>query len=50
MLWTPISQIMNVVNGGPESVKEYLDAEKQKHENRIRHLMDDMKQSIGVDK
>ena len=42
-LWIPIAQELNRVGGGPDAAKEYLDAERQRLEERVKNLLAEAK-------
>ena len=38
-LWIPVAQELDRVGGGPDAAKEYLDAERQRLEERVKNLL-----------
>lgn len=46
-LWIPIAQELNRVGGGPDAAKEYLDAERQRLEERVKNLLAEAKSQLG---
>ena len=46
-LWIPVAQELDRVGGGPDAAKEYLDAERQRLEERVVNLLDQTKDLLG---
>jgi hypothetical protein len=46
-LWIPIAQELDRVGGGPDAAKEYLDAERQRLEERVENLLSQAKSQLG---
>ena len=46
-LWMPVAQELDSVDGGPDAAIEYLDAQRQILEERVRNLLDQVKKQIG---
>lgn len=46
-LWVPIAQELDRVDGGPEAAKEYLDAQRQRLEERVENLLSQVKELLG---
>ena len=46
-LWIPIAQELNRLGGGPDAAKEYLDAERQRLEERVKNLLAEAKSQLG---
>ena len=46
-LWMPVAQELDRVDGGPDAAIEYLDAQRQILEERVRNLLDQVKKQIG---
>jgi hypothetical protein len=46
-LWTPMAQELDRVDGGPDAAKEYLDAERQRLEERVENLLARVKEQLG---
>ena len=42
-LWVPVAQEFDRPAGGPDAAKEYLDAQRQVLEERVRSLLDQVK-------
>lgn len=38
-LWIPVAQELDRVDGGPDAAKAYLDAERQRLEERVENLL-----------
>ena len=46
-LWIPVAQELDRVGGGPDAAKEYLDAERQRLEERVENLLSQAKSQLG---
>lgn len=46
-LWIPVAQELDRVGGGPDAAKEYLDAERQRLEERVENLLAQAKGQLG---
>ena len=46
-LWIPVAQELDRVGGGPDAAKEYLDAERQRLEERVGNLLAQAKSQLG---
>ena len=46
-LWIPVAQELDRVGGGPDAAKEYLDAERQRLEERVENLLAEAKSQLG---
>ena len=46
-LWIPVAQELDRVGGGPDAAKEYLDAERQRLEERVENLLAQAKDLLG---
>jgi len=46
-LWIPVAQELDRVGGGPDAAKEYLDAERQRLEERVENLLAQAKGILG---
>jgi len=46
-LWIPVAQELDRVGGGPDAAKEYLDAERQRLEERVENLLAQVKGQLG---
>ena len=45
-LWIPVAQELDRVGGGPDAAKEYLDAERQRLEERVENLLSQAKSQL----
>lgn len=43
----PVAQELDRVGGGPDAAKEYLDAERQRLEQRVENLLSQAKSQLG---
>ena len=46
-LWIPVAQELDRIGGGPDAAKEYLDAERQRLEERVENLLSQAKSQLG---
>ena len=46
-LWIPVAQELDRVGGGPDAAKVYLDAERQRLEERVENLLAQAKGQLG---
>lgn len=46
-LWTPIAQELDRSDGGPDAAREYLDAQRQRLEERVKNLLEQLKIQTG---
>ena len=46
-LWIPVAQELDRAGGGPYASKEYLDAERQRLEERVENLLSQAKSQLG---
>lgn len=46
-LWIPVAQELDRVDGGPDAAKGYLDAERQRLEERVENLLAQVKGQLG---
>ncbi len=46
-LWIPVAQELDRVGGGPDAAKKYLDAERQRLEERVENLLSQVKSQLG---
>lgn len=46
-LWIPVAQELDRVGGGPDAAKAYLDAERQRLEERVVNLLAQAKDLLG---
>jgi len=46
-LWIPVAQEIDRVDGGPDAAKKYLDAERQRLEERVENLLSQAKNQLG---
>ena len=42
-LWIPVAQELDRPDGGPDAAKEYLDAQRQGLEERVKNLLEQLK-------
>lgn len=46
-LWIPVAQEFDRIGGGPDAAKQYLDAERQRLEQRVENLLAQVKSQLG---
>lgn len=46
-LWIPVAQELDRVGGGPDAATEYLDAERQRLQERVATLLTQAKNQLG---
>ena len=46
-LWIPLAQEFDRPGGGPESAIQYLDAERQRLEERVKNLLEQARVQLG---
>lgn len=46
-LWTPVAQELDRSDGGPDAAREYLDAQRQRLEERVKDLLEQLKIQTG---
>ena len=46
-LWMPVAQELDRADGGPQAAEKYLDAERQRLEERVENLLAQVKGQLG---